>query len=70
VVYLPAFEDEIIPGNRKDTDTEEERRLAFVSFTRARHRLVISAATQRAGPKWSPAPKPATISRFVKEAGL
>ena len=41
---------------------EEERRLAYVAFTRARHRLLLSA------PVWSTGKKPRVTSRFLSEA--
>ena len=47
VVYLPAFEEGIVPVGAKNVNIEEERRLVFVAFTRARHRLVISYCRQR-----------------------
>jgi DNA helicase II / ATP-dependent DNA helicase PcrA len=64
-VYLPAWEAGTLP--LKKGDLEEERRLAYVAMTRARHRLVISAATNRHfefGPKLG---TPQTISQFVAE---
>ena len=61
-VFLPAFENKIIPCG----DLEEERRLAYVAFTRARHELYISWARKRAlqwKPNYIPAP-----SRFIEES--
>lgn len=70
VVFLPAFEEEVIPGLAKSRDVEEERRLAFVTVTRARHTLCISHAAERM-PSWAATtPKPATPSRFIQEMGL
>ena len=69
VVFLPDACQHIIPGGRKDTDTEEERRLMFVAITRAKTKLWLSHADT--------APKPfgtgtmdAAPSRFIGEAGL
>jgi len=45
VVFLPAFEKDIIPC--ASVDTEEERRLAFVALTRARHEVHISYCLNR-----------------------
>lgn len=67
-VFLPAFEQSVIPGDRKNGDVEEERRLAYVAMTRARHELVISWTAERK-PEWGPA-VPAKPSQFVEEAGL
>ena len=85
-VYLPAFEENIIPSpksleeakksDRDETDPwnlhtgggiEEERRLAHVGLTRAKHKAHISFSTmrQKFGKKQSNKP-----SRFLKEAEL
>lgn len=41
---------------------QEERRLAYVAFTRARHRVLLTA------PVWSTGVKPRVTSRFLEEA--
>ena len=48
-VYLVGFEDGLFPigDGMNPLDLEEERRLAYVAFTRAREALVISCAGQR-----------------------
>lgn len=46
-VALPAFEDGIIPSLSKTASIEEERNLAFVGVTRARHNLLITWAQAR-----------------------
>lgn len=47
-VYLPSFEDGIIPSVKSiEDDIEEERRLAYVAFTRAKKKLVISCCQNR-----------------------
>ena len=65
VVFLPAFEEGIMPSLKKDSDIEEERRLAFVALTRARVEVHISWAEKRLT-QWreqlSPLP-----SRFISE---
>lgn len=70
VVFCPAFEDEIIPGNAKSADIEELRRLAYVAFTRARHQLTISYCVERVPPYAAFKPVPVKPSRFIAEAGL
>jgi DNA helicase II / ATP-dependent DNA helicase PcrA len=71
VVFLPAFEDEIIPGGPGEFDNphcaemEEERRLAFVTLTRARHQVYISSCEVRPQ-RWGP-PLQSKPSRFIKE---
>lgn len=67
VVFLPAFEDEVIPGTRKDLDVEEERRLVFVAMTRAKDCLVISHCEGRTRPWTGDKIWPASPSRFLKE---
>ena len=46
VVFLCGLSEDIFPGKRADTreKLEEERRLAYVAFTRARDRLFLSDA--------------------------
>lgn len=69
-VILPAFEQEIIPGVAKSRSLEEERRLAYVAFTRARHRLFISHCQERKPPFGGWQPLLANPSQFISEAGL
>jgi len=68
VVYLVGFEDQVIPGTRKDADVEEARRLAYVGVTRARRRVCISHSLTRKT-SWG-AINIHKISRFVQEMGL
>ena len=50
VVFILAAEDEIIPGkNEEEPELGDERRLLFVSLTRAKHRLIITYCTNRTG---------------------
>ncbi len=65
VVFLVGFEDEVIPGKRKEVDIEEERRLSFVGLTRARYEVYISGAATRVT-KWGSFEKH-TPSRFAAE---
>jgi superfamily I DNA/RNA helicase len=67
-VFMPALEDHIFPGNRKDVNIEEERRLFFVGLTRARNRLVLSASRNRKRPFSWRGPEPSDESRFLIEA--
>jgi DNA helicase-2/ATP-dependent DNA helicase PcrA len=66
-VYLPAFEENIIPTNSKRMILEEERRLAFVAITRARHRLLVSFSKTRKPLFGGYKPESTTPSRFVEE---
>lgn len=46
-VFLPGWERSLFPSEFRDTNQEEERRLAYVAMTRARKRLFISHANDR-----------------------
>ncbi len=48
-VFLPAWEEGIFPNDiaMRDGDIEEERRLAYVAITRARHKCIISHTISR-----------------------
>jgi DNA helicase-2/ATP-dependent DNA helicase PcrA len=67
VVFLTGMEDGVFPHLRSLGDPkelEEERRLAYVGITRARHRLYMSRAVLRSAwgaPQYNPA------SRFLEE---
>jgi DNA helicase II / ATP-dependent DNA helicase PcrA len=83
VVFLPAWEEGILPWKlgrtdkiaSKRGDIEEERRLAFMGLTRAKDQVWVSWAKTRAvyrGPNylWPTKEEPVEPSRFIKEAGL
>lgn len=65
-VILPAFDQQVIPASR---DVEEERRLAFVAFTRAKVQLVVTTAASRPDP-FTKRTERATPSNFIAEAGI
>jgi DNA helicase-2/ATP-dependent DNA helicase PcrA len=65
-VYLVAMEQEITPGGGK-RDVEEERRLAFVGITRAKDRLLMSAASKRRQTWGDNRHAPSTPSQFLTE---
>jgi DNA helicase-2/ATP-dependent DNA helicase PcrA len=73
VAFIPDAEDELIPGNG---DVIEQRRLMYVSMTRARNRLYIthcqyrSGATGFAGRGASSTGLNRRRSRFLDDAGL
>lgn len=64
VVFLVACEEEILPMVQKDTDVDEEVRIAFVACTRAKDYLYLTHAEYRmdAGSK----PQKQEPSRFIK----
>lgn len=61
-VFLPGLAEGLLPGE-KSADIEEDRRLCYVAFTRARERLYLSFPVLVGGREWSP-------SRFIGEARL
>jgi DNA helicase-2/ATP-dependent DNA helicase PcrA len=73
-VFLVGFEEGIIPSGKADTSVEEERRLAYVGFTRASSRLWISSCEARPQSRGANMPagpmQPREASRFISEAGL
>lgn len=73
IVFIVAAEEGVLPLTRKNDDLdeaeviEEERRLAFVAITRARHQLFVSYALQRMAYYKVLNQQP---SRFIREMGL
>lgn len=67
-VYLPAFEQSTIPGTRRDLNLAEERRIAYVAITRAKHFLSISWSATRTPQFGSQRPLARERSQFVFEA--
>lgn len=70
-VILPGWEEGLFPMIRDGGDPhdqlEEERRLAYVGLTRARHRLVVTWAKRRMlRGQW----QDSRPSRFLRDAGL
>ncbi len=67
VVFLVGMEEEFLPHRNSlgvDGDIEEERRLCYVGFTRARQQLVLLGAAQR---KKFGQLLPREASRFLRE---
>ena len=46
-VFVVALEEGIFPTVREDVDIEEERRVAYVAFTRAKERIYLTCAQRR-----------------------
>lgn len=67
VVFIVGLEDEVMPGRRKDTDVEEERRLCYVAATRARKSLYLSHSASRVASYGNGKILDHTASRFIKE---
>jgi DNA helicase-2/ATP-dependent DNA helicase PcrA len=83
IVFLPGWEDGLFPNQRAMEENglaavEEERRLAYVGLTRARHRAYVSfTANRRTYGQWQSAIRsrfvdelPAEHIEFVAEPGL
>jgi DNA helicase-2/ATP-dependent DNA helicase PcrA len=67
IVFVVAMEEGFFPVSNERTDMEEERRLCYVAFTRAKDKLFITSSKSRfvyGKRDYSPP------SRFLKEAGL
>jgi DNA helicase-2/ATP-dependent DNA helicase PcrA len=74
VVFIVGAEDEFIPGWNEGSREGDERRLLFVSMSRARHRLIISYCVQRTGHqaylgRESGTPE-RTLTRFLRDAPI
>ena len=70
VVFVVGMEEGIFPGLRsigEQEEMEEERRLCYVAFTRAKNRLVLTRARQRMLFGRTTANR---LSRFVIESGV
>lgn len=64
IVFLPAWEEGIVPSTKADSDILEECRLAYVGITRAEDQCYISYSTERFS-QWGT--KRNEPSRFIKE---
>ena len=47
VVFVMALEEGIFPSLKDDSDIEEERRIAYVAFTRAKEKLYLTCVNRR-----------------------
>jgi len=50
-VIIAAVEDQYIPGRAQGDAVDDERRLLYVSLTRARHHLFVTYCDRRTGPQ-------------------
>ncbi len=71
-VLIPGLEDELLPGNYDSPDQEgDQRRLLYVSMTRARHALLLFYATNRTGTQAysgrGPIRRERSLSRFLAD---
>lgn len=75
VVFIVGAEDELIPGRSESgNELEDERRLFYVSLTRAREKLYITYSLRRSGAQRfsgrSPRAEVRQITRFLQEAPI
>lgn len=70
VVFLAAAEDERIPGENPGDKLEDERRLLYVSLTRAKHSLFVTYCNRRTGQQSFQGGKKRTLTRFLRDAPI
>ena len=66
-VIIAAAEDEYIPGYAKGEEIEDERRLLYVSLTRARHHLFITYCNKRTGQQMHSGRTSGTMERQLSQ---
>jgi DNA helicase II / ATP-dependent DNA helicase PcrA len=75
VVFIVGAEDQLIPGsNDKEPELGDERRLLFVSLTRAKHKLFITYCKERLGAQQYSGRNPGTsrhnLTQFLTDSPL
>ncbi len=74
VVFIVGAEKQFIPGKNTGKGEDDERRLLYVSITRARHELVITYCNERTGKQRYTGSESGCIKReitpFLKDASL
>jgi len=70
-VVMPGLEEAWLPGNAKDSDLAEKRRVFYVALTRATDRVLITFPTRRArgDPLNYEAPGRGQVCSFVRRSG-
>jgi superfamily I DNA/RNA helicase len=73
-VIVVAAEDEYLPGRAQGDAMDDERRLLYVSLTRAKHHLFITYCDRRTGrQRYTGRTSPATarsLTRFLRDGPL
>jgi DNA helicase-2/ATP-dependent DNA helicase PcrA len=73
-VFVVAAEDEYVPGRSHGPRENDERRLLYVSLTRARHYLYVTHCRERTGQQMrsgrSPGQSARTLTRFLSDVPL
>jgi superfamily I DNA/RNA helicase len=73
LVVVLQVEDEVIPGDVAERDVDEARRLLYVSLTRARRHLVLTACARRTGPQRFVGQREVvrrSLTRFIRDYGF
>jgi DNA helicase-2/ATP-dependent DNA helicase PcrA len=74
IVFVVAAEDELIPGRQEGQAADDERRLLYVSLTRARHQLLITYCINRIDGQMYSGSKPGktrrSLTRFLRDSPL
>jgi len=66
-VFIVGAEDEYIPGRAEGRGIDDERRLLYVSLTRARHYLIITHCHQRTGQQMHTGRNPGNAQRSLTQ---
>lgn len=74
VCFIVGAEDEFIPGRNAGEKEGDERRLLYVSMTRARHKLFITYCNRRTGPQRhsgsNSGVEKRTLTRFLRDSRI
>ena len=74
VVFIVGAEDEFLPGRNVGQNEGDERRLLYVSMTRARHRLYMTYCQRRTGQQRHLGSYPGrlrrSLTRFLRDSPL
>lgn len=74
VVFVMAAEDEILPREQTANAVDDDRRLLYVSMTRARQKLIITYSGMRTGRQQHSGRNPGTrqrhLTRFLRDSPL
>jgi len=69
-VIVVAAEDEVIPGKKDGPDAADERRLLYVSLTRAKKHLFVTYCDQRTGQQQYKGGKSRNLTSFLQHAPI
>ena len=66
-VIVAAAEDQYIPGRAKGDEVDDERRLLYVSLTRAKHHLFVTYCDKRTGQQSHTGSNSGSVSRSLSQ---